>query len=145
MASQMKRSNATAGERNCKQAVAAVLVCAASADGSVLPVEADRLEEAISSMRLFADSSERELQGFIKELHEEVVRDGAIEVARHAAAFVPHELRLKVFGLAADLVFTDRRERTSERLFLEQLRRALGIGRHIADDVIRTMTTKYCS
>lgn len=143
MAPQLK-GNAVAKERSCKHAVAAVLVSAAFADGSVLPVEASRLEWALSSMRVFAGCSGRELQLLVQQLREEVVRDGPIEVARHAAAFVPHELRLKVFGLAADLVFTDRRERTSERQFLDNLRRALGIGQHVAADVIQTMTTKYC-
>ena len=133
------------GDRSSREAVAAILVCAASADGSVLPVEADRLEQAIGSMRVFAECPERELQGLLQRLHEEVSREGAIAMSRRAAAFVPHELRLKVFGLAADLVFTDRRGRWSERAFLESLRRALGIGPAIADAVVRTMTTKYLS
>ena len=130
--------------RTPRDAVAAVLVCAVWSDGSVQPVEMSRLEQAMRSMRMFGDCREQELRALVRNLFAEVARDGAIAVSRTAAVFVPNELRLKAFGLATDLVFSDRRQRSSERVFLESLRRALGINRVVADRVVQTMTTRYC-
>ncbi len=137
-----RRSKPLADAPSSMHAVAALLVCAASADGSVLPVEANRLEDAMKSMPVFAECQERHLQLLVEQLHEDVVRYGPIEVARCAAAFVPPPLRLAVFRAAAEIIFSDGRQRTSERIFLEDLRSELRIGRQAADAVIDVMTAR---
>ena len=72
-----------------REAFAAILIAAARADGTVSSVEADRLEQALGSMRLYRDCDRDAMRPLVRELIDVLAAEGDPVVVHAAAAAIP--------------------------------------------------------
>lgn len=124
-----------------REAFVTLLVAAARADGSVSPHEADRIEHAVASMRLFRGSSPETLQTLFGAVVKRINERGSDFVGLAAAA-VPGDLRATAFAMAVDLLLADGRWSQSEECFAGQIQALLGVDDELATKIVDILTLK---
>lgn len=125
-----------------REALAALLVAGARADGSVSPLEANRIEHGLASMALFRGCSHDALQSMFGAVVERIKAHGSDTVARAAALAIPTELRGTAFAMAIDLLLADGRTRVKEERFAKELQMMLGIDSDTAAQVVGVLALK---
>ena len=86
-----------------REAVVTVLVGAVAVDGTVGSVEGRRLNELLSSMRLFRQVPADDLQHLIEHALDLVTHTVADELLAACAAVIPGDLRASLYALAVEL------------------------------------------
>ena len=124
------------------EALTAIAVGAARADGSVLPCEAARLEHTLSSLAVFHGLSAEAFRAIVDRVARQVSDDNGGSMVRRAAAALPPQLRGTAFAIGVDILLSDGRMRASERRFVEDLRRLLRLRRSFAAKVLGVLQTK---
>ena len=124
-----------------REAFVTLLVAAARADGSVSPHEADRIELAVASMRLFRDSSQEALHAMFASVVKRIDERGS-DLVGLAAAAVPVDLRATAFAMAVDLLLADGRWTRSEEHFAGEIQTLLGVDDELATKVVDILTLK---
>ena len=135
------RSSSVADLGSC-EALTAIVVAAARADGSVLPCEADRVEHTLSTLPLFRGHSAETLRAVVERVVSTMRNSDAGSVIARAAEHLPPHLRGTAFAIGVDVLLADGRLRPSERQFMEELRRVLRVRRSVAHKVLGVLRTK---
>lgn len=125
--------NATMTPMTVPDAVMAVAVAAAAADGRLRQSEISRLQLMAHTSPLFSGVSD--VNGYLAALGAEYGRAGTDGVLERAAAALDEGLRQTAYAWAVELVRADRRVHESERAFLEKARLALGVDRRLAGKI----------
>lgn len=123
-------------------ALTAIIVGAAWADGFVLPCEADRLEHTLSALPVFRGQSAEALRAMVERVTKKAADGDAMTLISEAGASLPAQLRGTAFAIAVDVLLVDGRLRGSELRFIEELRRLLKVRRSFADRVVGVLRTK---
>lgn len=123
-------------------ALTAIIVGAAWADGFVLPCEADRLEHTLSALPVFRGQSAEALRAMVERVTKKAADGDAMTLISEAGAALPAQLRGTAFAIAVDVLLVDGRLRGSELRFIEELRRLLKVRRSFADRVVGVLRTK---
>jgi uncharacterized tellurite resistance protein B-like protein len=124
------------------EALAAIIVGAARADGSILPCEADRVEHTLSTLPIFRGHSAEALRAVVDRVVLAMRNADASSVIARAAESLSPNLRGTVFVIAVDVLLADGRLREPERQFMEELRRLLQVRRSFAHKVLDVLRTK---
>jgi hypothetical protein len=127
---------------SAREAFAAILIAAARADGTVSATEADRIEQVLSSMRMYRDCDRDALRPLIRELIQVVAVENDPVVVHAAAAAIPRHLGACVMALAADIVLSDGRVRPGEHQFLGDLQRELSLDDRMTRTIFDVMLMK---
>ena len=94
-------------ELTLREAAMTVLVAAVGADGTVGLEEGHRLNEFLSSMRLFHHVPADHLQRLTENALDLVTHTGADELLAACAAVIPGDLRASLYALAVELALVD--------------------------------------
>ena len=127
---------------NPSEALTAIVVGAARADGSVVPCEADRLEHTLSSLPVFRGQSAETLRAMVDRVVHRVAEGDGRSLMGEAAEALPPGLRGTAFAIGVDVLLADGRLRASELQFVEDLRRLLHVRRSFAHRVLGVLRTK---
>jgi hypothetical protein len=127
-----------------REALVAIVLAAARADGSVLPCEAERLEHTLSSLVVFRGQPVETSRGMLEKVAHMLHGANGTSVLREAASVLPGRLKGATFAIAVDVLLADGRLRGSDLRFLQQLRRRLRVRRSVADRAVRVLRTKNC-
>lgn len=124
------------------EAMFAVALAAAAADGVIVDSEVFTIVSYLSRMRLFASftpaDNERLMQQMLKHLNVHGV-DGLIAAAKDA---LPLHLLETAYTFAVDITLSDGELSDEEHLMLDELRQALDITPAISGEIIRVMLIK---
>jgi uncharacterized tellurite resistance protein B-like protein len=110
-----------------REAATAVLVAAVAADGTVGPVEGHRLNELLSSMRLFHQVPADHVQRLIENALNLVTHTAMDGLLAACAAAIPGDLRASLYALAVELVLVDGTIAEREKQFSGKLQAAFAI------------------
>ena len=124
------------------EALTAIIVAAARADGSILPCEADRVEHTLSTLPLFRGHSAEALRAVVERVVSTMRNGDAGSALTRAAEGLAPNLRGTAFAIAVDVLLADGRLREPERQFMEDLRRLLQVRRSFAHKVLDVLRTK---
>ena len=125
-----------------REALVAIAIAAARADGSVLPCEADRIEDSVSALPMFRSQSVEATRAMFERVARRVATGDITSVMREAAEALPGPLKGTAFAIGEDVLLADGRMQASELQFVEQLRRVLRVRRSFADAVVGVLRTK---
>jgi uncharacterized tellurite resistance protein B-like protein len=104
-----------------------VLVAAVAADGIVGPVERRRLNELLSSMRLFRHVAPGHVQRLIENALGLVLHSAPDELLAACAVAIPPELRASLYALVVELALVDGTVADQETHFTSKLQAAFAI------------------
>jgi uncharacterized tellurite resistance protein B-like protein len=124
------------------EAVAAVLVAAVSADGRFGVEEANRLNNILSTSRLFEQAVQAHDVEVVERALNLLTDHGVAPVLSACGAVIAPELRPTVFAIAADLVLADGRIDGREKAFIDQLHAALGVDEQMAVKIVEVLLIK---
>jgi hypothetical protein len=124
------------------QAFVAVIVGSVSADGSISPEEAARINQVFNSTRLFRQPAGEALQPVLSEVMGMIQRYGPDGVMPAAARALPVPLRGPAFAIAVDLVLADGEAGPDERRFIDALQRLLEIPEQEAIRIVEVLLIK---
>jgi tellurite resistance protein len=124
------------------EAVAAVLVAAVSADGIFSVEEANRLNNVLSTSRLFQQAVRAGDVNVVERALNVLTERGLAPVLEACGAVVPPELRATVFAIATDLVLADGCIRGREKAFVDQLQAALEVDETTALKIVEVLLIK---
>jgi len=110
-----------------REAFAAIVVGAFSADGRVAPEEAARVNEIFSSTKLFRQPSAEPAKAVLDRVVELLGVHGADAIVALGAKALPTDLRAPAFAVAVDLVLADGEASVEERKFIDGLQDLLQI------------------
>jgi len=125
-----------------REAVVTVLVGAVAADGTVGSVEGRRLNELLSSMRLFRQVPADDLQRLIEHALELVTHTAADELLVACAAVIPGDLRASLYALAVELALVDDTIAEREMQFSGKLQAAFAIDDVTAIRIVERLLIK---
>lgn len=125
-----------------REAAVAVLVAAVAADGTLAPEEGARLNELVSSMRVYRQVPPEHLQQLINNALEVIARSAPEKVLTACATAIPEELRPSIFTLAVELIFVDGTVGEREKRFVDALQAALGINDETAMKIVEVLLIK---
>lgn len=114
-------------------AVMAVAMAAATADGRLRPSELTRLRLMAHVSPLYSGITE--VDDYLGALATEMGRDGVDAMLSRAAAALDEPFRQTAYAWAVDLAWADQKMLESERTFLEKARVALGVDRRLASKI----------
>ena len=119
-----------------------MLVGAVAADGTVGSVEGRRLNEFLSSMRLFRQVPADDLQRLIANALELVTHTAADELLAACAAVIPGDLRASLYALAVELALVDDTIAEREMQFSGKLQAAFATDDVTAIGIVETLLIK---
>lgn len=119
-----------------------IAVCAVAADGVITQDEVQGLAVALTRTRSFKDSSPRQVQASFEKVTRIAKDKGVGELLRMSSEAIPKELRPTAFAIATDLVFADGDVSGSERKYLEEIQRTLGVADADALKIVEVMAIK---
>jgi uncharacterized tellurite resistance protein B-like protein len=125
-----------------REAATTILVASVACDGALTPEERIRLNALLSSMRLYRDVADEELQRLIDGATHAIAQYGAEELLPACALTVPEDLRAPLFALAVELVFVDGRVAEREKQFIDVLQKAFGIDEDTAMRIVGVLLIK---
>jgi hypothetical protein len=125
-----------------QEAYAAVLVAAISADGRFGVEEANRLNNVLSTSRLFEDSARVGDVTVVERALNLLSDQGLAPVLAACGARIPPPLRKTVFAVATDLVLADGRIEEREKAFVDQLQAALQVDDATALKIVEVLLIK---
>ena len=131
-----------AAPMSAREAIAALLIAGALADGSVSPHEANVIEHEVAAMRLFRGCSQETLRSIFATIMARIRDQGVDAVVRAAAAAIPAGLRAAAFAKTIDLLYVDGRRLEAERRFAHDLQVMLCIDDVIAANVVDVLRMK---
>lgn len=119
-----------------QEALVAVALCAAYADGSMGAEEDEHLTERLGGIRALRGLDERSLRAAMMKANAIAQKGGDGALLGAAAAALRPDMRATAFCLGTDLVLADAEVAEEERAFVERLRRTLGIEPALAQRII---------
>ncbi len=125
-----------------KEAIPAILVAVANADGDMADEEIGALVGVTRRMRMLESLSDEQHDAMINKLFSFLKRNGAAALMQAGISSCPGELRDAAFLMAVDMVLSDGVVEQKEREFLTQLKKALGIPDDLAQVIIKAMQIK---
>jgi uncharacterized membrane protein YebE (DUF533 family) len=128
-----------------REAIAALLIAGARADGSVSPHEANVIEHDVAAMRLFRGCSQEAVQSIFTGVVARIDATGVDAVVRTAAAAIPAGLRATAFAMTIDLLYADGREFDGETRFALDVQALLGIDDLLAGKVVDVLGMKHAA
>jgi tellurite resistance protein len=137
-----KRSPRRHGRFTIDQALIAVMIASMEANAHTSPEEAQRAHHMIWSMRRFRHRDGEDVDELIDTVRERMEQSGIDAVLEQAVGMLPARLRQSAFAVATDLLLADAVLQRSERRFLLELARDLGLPPKLAQDVLRVMLIK---
>jgi hypothetical protein len=105
-----------------RQAFAAIVIGAFTANGRGASEEALRVNEIFNSTKLFRPPSPEPVQAVVDHVTELFGTHGADPIVALAAKALPAELRAPALAIAVDLVLADGQASLDERKFIDGLR-----------------------
>lgn len=133
---------ATAEALSRSEALVAMLIAAARADGTVSPHEANQIEHVVSTMRLFRGVSLEKRNAIFTAAADRIREQGMDRVVRESITNIPRELAATTFALAVDLMLLDGELTANEQRFADELRKALEVDLGLASRIIDVLTIK---
>ena len=129
-------------ELTLREAAMTVLVAAVGADGTVGLEEGHRLNEFLSSMRLFHHVPADHLQRLTENALDLVTHTGADELLAACAAVIPGDLRASLYALAVELALVDGTIAEREKQFSGKLQAAFAIDDVTAMKIVEVLLIK---
>ncbi len=124
------------------EAYAAVAVAAIAADGSISNEEVTRTAMNLAAIPSFSKFDMRDMGDVLNKVAGLIKRRGAAAVMPAVKAALSKEQAEQAFFFAADLVLADGTVEKEERLFLEELRVALGIEEPLSLKIVEVVVIK---
>jgi uncharacterized membrane protein YebE (DUF533 family) len=124
------------------EALVAVAMCAAYADGSMDAEEADEFAEELQFCRALESLDESALREAMMKVDAIARKHGDEALLARAAAALPAELRPTAFYLAVDLVVADDEVASEERGFLAALGKTLGVPDSLAAQILDVVSMR---
>lgn len=124
------------------EALLALLIASARADGAVSPHEANQIEHIVSTMKLFRGTTLESRHTLIVKAADRIKELGIHHVVDEAVSRIPKELAKTAFALAVDLMLTDGRLTAREQGYADELRDALNVDPEMAGRIIDVLTIK---
>jgi hypothetical protein len=125
-----------------RQAFAAIVIGAFTANGRGAPEETLRVNEVFNSTRLFRQPSSESVQAVVDHVTELFGTHGAGPIVTLAAKALPAELRAPAFAIAVDLVLADGQASLDERKFIDGLQGLLQIPDEEAMKIVDVIIVK---
>jgi hypothetical protein len=124
------------------EAYAAVLVAAISADGRFGVEEANRLNNVLSTSRLFEGAVQAGDVTVVERALNLLSDRGLAPVLTACRASIPADLHASIFAVATDLVLADGRVDGPEKAFIDQLQAALQVDDATALKIVEVLLIK---
>jgi len=124
-----------------REALAALLIAGARADGRVSTHEANVIDHEVAAMRLFRGCSPEMLQSMFTAIMARIRNEGGDAVLQAAAAAIPARLSLAAFAKTIDLLYSDGHT-DAEWRFARKLQTLLGIDDVVAARVVDVLRAK---
>ena len=127
---------------NAAESFAAVALAAVASDGYLSDEEAQSIPIILSRMKLFQTYSDDMMRKLFDKLLSKLKRDGVSALFHAAKDALPESLRHTAFAVATDLVLADGVVTDEEKVFLDELYRALEVSEELANKIIDVMLIK---
>jgi uncharacterized tellurite resistance protein B-like protein len=125
-----------------RQAFAAIVIGAFTANGQGAPEEMLRINEIFNSTRLFRQHSTENAQAVVDRVFQLIAAHGPGPIVALASKALPAELRAPAFAVAVDLVLADGQASPEERKFIDSLQSLLQIPDEEAIKIIDVIIVK---
>jgi Tellurite resistance protein TerB len=123
-------------------AFAAILVAAVSVDGELSPGESARLNGVLSTSRVLAPNRPDASPNVVERALAVLAEHGLPATLAACAKALPAGLRPTVFAQATDLVLSDGRTAPREKVFIDDLKKALQIDDALALRIVDVLLIK---
>lgn len=133
---------ATAQDLSTQEAIVALLIASARADGFVSAHEANTIEHIVDGMQLFREHRGEALRKVFSAAADRIKDQGVSTVVPAAAAVVPKELQATAYALAVDLMLADGKLSDKEQEFADELRGLLNVDADRAATIVDVLQTK---
>jgi uncharacterized tellurite resistance protein B-like protein len=123
-------------------AIAAILVAAAAADGRLNEEEAVRMSGILSTTRVLRQAGNGSMQGLAERAIALLTDYGLPAELTACAKAIPADLRPTTFALATDLVLADGRIDDREKTFIDELQAVLDVDDATALKIVDVLLIK---
>lgn len=125
-----------------RQAFAAIVLGAFTANGRAASEESLRVNEIFNSTRLFRQPSAEPVQAVVDRVLQLFGANGTDPIVALAATALPAQLRAPAFAIAVDLVLADGQASVDERKFIDGLQGLLQIPDEEAMKIVDVIIVK---
>jgi tellurite resistance protein len=119
-----------------QEAFVGVIMSAVAADGTISQEEALSIITVLNRMKLYQGMNQKDLKGMLDRTVTTLKNQGPGTIIAAAKETLPADMRDTAFAVAADLVLADGVVAETEKKFLEDMQKAMGV----ADDVALKIT-----
>jgi len=123
-------------------AMAALLIASVSVDGVLSVDESSRIQNVLSTSRLFKAASGTAGAGSVERAVTLLQEHGLDSVLTASAEALPPELHATAFAVAVDLVLCDGRVEAREKAYIDSLQATLGVDDATALKIVEVMILK---
>jgi tellurite resistance protein len=124
------------------EAFVGVVMSAVAADGVITQEEALSVITILNRMKLYKGMNEKELKSMLDRTVNTLKSQGPSPLIAAAKETLPADLRDTAFAVAADLVLADGVVENTEKKFLEDLQKAMGVPDEVALKITEVMVIK---
>ena len=125
-----------------QEAFVGVIMSAVAADGVITQEEALSVITVLNRMKLYQGMDQKQLKGMLDRTVSTLQKQGPSPLIAAAKETLPPELRDTAFAASADLVLADGVVEETEKKFLEDLQKALGVPDDVALKITEVMVIK---
>lgn len=119
-----------------QEAFVGVIMSAVAADGTISQEEALSVMTVLSRMKLYQGTNQNQMKSMLDRTVNTLKSQGPAPLIAAAKETLPADMRDTAFAVAADLVLADGVVADTEKKFLEDMQKAMGV----ADDVALKIT-----
>ena len=119
-----------------REALVAVALCAAYADGSMGAEENEELSEQLATCRALQGVDDDAMRAAMMKADRLLSKEGEAGLLARASAALRPDLRETAFCLGAELVLADEDVAREERAFIDRLGKSLGVDPSLAQRIV---------
>ena len=124
------------------EAMAAILIASVSVDGALSVDESSRIQNLLSTSRLFKAASGTAGAGSVERAVTLLQERGVDSVLTACGEALPPELHATAFAVAVDVVLCDARVEAREKAYIDSLQGALGVDDATALKIVEVLLIK---
>lgn len=125
-----------------QEAFIGVIMSAVAADGVITQEEAQGVVTILNRMKLYQGVNQKELNGMLERTVNTLKSQGPSPLITAAKETLPADMRDTAFAVAADLVLADGVVADTEKKFLEDLQKAMGVPDDVALKITEVLVIK---
>jgi uncharacterized tellurite resistance protein B-like protein len=125
-----------------QEAFAGVLLITVAADGNISSEEVESIIAISNRMQLLRNQTADQFNSMVRKLQGLLQKHDASWLLAKAAEGMPAELRETAFAVSADLIFADGSVEDDEKVVLEAIQNAMGVGDELAIKIIEVLQIK---